>query len=123
MYEERLVEVPQTRFVEFIKEVPIQSVTEVPKEIAKVETRAVEKVVPVQQNLIHEVAVEVPQVCVQEVLTQVPSGGQEQRIVQTGIEVERSIPRHQAVIGAGEAQYSGVYTAPAMRMDDVHRVA
>ena len=101
--------VPQIQKAEYIKQVPVQQVQEVPKYIEKVETRAVEKIVPVQQNLIHEIAVEVPQVSVHEVLTQVPSKAAPQRIVQTGVEFERTIPRAQVVLGQAEGQYTGTF--------------
>merc|ERR1712129_519561 len=112
--EERLVEVPQVQVAEFIKQVPVQHVQEVAKQIPKVETRTMEKVVKVPHNLIHEVAVEVPQVITQEVVTQVPSNTTAQRIVQTGVELERRMDREAALqtgnIVLGQAQYTGHYT-------------
>jgi len=55
----------------------------------------------------------VPQIITQEVVTQVPSNHAEQRIVQTGVELERRMDRDMALqqgnIVLGQAQYAGNY--------------
>jgi len=76
----------------------------------------------VPHNLIQEVAVEVPQVQVHEILTQVPSAMAEQRVVQTGIEFERSVRREDVVMRTGQVQYSGIYQAPIVQVDQPRRV-
>ena len=47
----------------------------------------------------------------------------EQRIVQTGIEYERDIRREQAVVGLGQAQFAGHYSAQAHMTGERHKVA
>merc|ERR1711879_256965 len=45
------------------------------------------------------------------VVTQVPCSQAEQRIVQTGVEYERAIPRDKVGLGTGQPQFAGHYNA------------